>query len=84
MFSTRGSSCIKPQKTAKNPQRMSKMKPFINNYNWKEISFPSHVKHWKKFESYNKSIALNVLILENNKEKIKRIFQSIILTVKTN
>ena len=28
-------------------------------YNWKEINFPSHKKDWKKFESGNKSIALN-------------------------
>ena len=26
----------------KDPQRRSKIKPFIDQYNWKEISFPSH------------------------------------------
>ena len=25
----------------KNPQRITKVKPFINKYNWKEINFPS-------------------------------------------
>ena len=26
------------------PERISKIKPFINNYNWKDIEFPSHSK----------------------------------------
>ena len=26
------------------PERISKTKPFINNYNWKDIEFPSHSK----------------------------------------
>ena len=26
----------------KDPQRISKIKPFIDQYNWKEIDFPSH------------------------------------------
>ena len=28
----------------KDPQRISKIKPFIGQYNWKEIDFPSHRK----------------------------------------
>ena len=42
-------------------QRVNKVKPFIDQYNWKDINFPSHVDDWKKFELNNKSIALNVL-----------------------
>ena len=34
-----------------NSGRISKLKPFISNYNWKEIEFPSHSKDWEKFES---------------------------------
>ena len=34
-----------------NPERISKIKPFIDQYNWKEIDFPSHREDWKKFES---------------------------------
>ena len=37
-----------------NPKRISKIKPFIDQYNWKEIDFPSHRKDWKNFESNNK------------------------------
>ena len=36
--------------------------PDIDQYNWKEIDFPSHKKDWKKFELNNKSIALNILM----------------------
>ena len=32
------------------PERISKLKPFINNYNWKGIVLPSHSKDWRKFE----------------------------------
>ena len=28
------------------PERISKTKPFIDQYNWKEIDFPSHSKEW--------------------------------------
>ena len=38
--------------------------------NWKEIIFPSHKKDWKKFESNNKSIAIDILFAENNKDEI--------------
>ena len=33
----------------KDPQRISNIRPFIDQYNWKEIYFPSHSKDWKKF-----------------------------------
>ena len=36
-----------------NPERISKINPFIDQYNWKEIT----EKDWKKFESNNKSIS---------------------------
>ena len=45
-------------------QRISKTKPFINQYNWKEIDFPAQpLNNWKRFESNNKSIALNVFYI---------------------
>ena len=37
-------------KIKKNPQRISKIKPFIDQYNWKDIDFPAMSKYWKKFE----------------------------------
>ena len=37
------------KKNKSHPERILKIKPFIDQYNWKEIDFPSHSKHWKKF-----------------------------------
>ena len=50
-------------KIGDNPERVSKVKPFINQYDWSQINFPSHINDWKKFElnTLNKSTALNVL-----------------------
>ena len=58
------------------PERTSKIKPFIDKYNWKEIDFPSHGKDWKKFESNNKSIALNILYVPHNTEKIRHAYKT--------
>ena len=59
-----------------NPERKSKNKPFINQYNWKEINFLSHKKDWKKLESNNKSIALNILYVPYNTDEIPVIFHN--------
>ena len=48
-------------KINRDPQRISKIKPFIDQYNWNDIDFPSTGKDWKKFELNNESIALNIL-----------------------
>ena len=32
----------------KNPERITKIKIFINKYNWEEINFPSGKDEWKK------------------------------------
>ena len=52
------------------PERISKLKPFINSYIWKDIEFPSHSKDWRKFESNNKTIALNILYVPCNAKHI--------------
>ena len=33
-----------------NPERISKLKLYINRYNWQGIEFPVGPKDWKKFE----------------------------------
>ena len=43
-----------------NPERISKLKKYINQYNWKDTKFPSDKENWKKFEQNDKDIALNV------------------------
>ena len=35
------------------PERISNLKAFFDQYNWKEIDFPSHSKGWKKFVQNN-------------------------------
>ena len=50
------------------PERISNIKPFIDQYNWKGIDFPAGIKDWKKFERNNKTIALNILTVLHNKQ----------------
>ena len=47
-------------------ERISKLKPYINKYNWEGIDFPAGPKEWIKFEKNNKIIALNVLYIPRN------------------
>ena len=56
-----------------NPESISKIRPFIDQYIWKEIDFPSHRKDWEKFESNNKSIALNILYVPHNTKEIRHL-----------
>ena len=49
-----------------NPERISKLKPYINRYNWEGIGFSAGPKDWKKFERNNRTIALNILFLPQN------------------
>ena len=41
------------------PQRITKIRSFINKYNWYEKNFPSEKNDWKNFEKINVAIALN-------------------------
>ena len=56
------------------PERISKPKPFINNYNWKDIEFPSRSKDLKKSERNNKTLALNILYVPYNTKQIKQAY----------
>ena len=57
------------------PERMSKIKSFIDQYNWKDIDFQAMGKDWKKFES-NNEIALNILYVPHNIKKINIAYKS--------
>ena len=59
---------------------MTKIKPFIDEYNWEEINFPSEKDDWKKFEKNNITITLNVLYAKKN--YILLIFQNMTQIVK--
>ena len=58
------------QTTGSYPQRISKLKPYINKYNWKWIEFPAVSKEWQKFEQNNNTVALNILHVKYNTKKI--------------
>ena len=59
-----------------NPERISKLKPYIDKYNWKGIDFPTGQKDWIKFEQNNKTIALNKLFIPHNTETIRIAYRS--------
>ena len=63
-------------KIKKDPQRVSNIKPFIDQYNWNDIDFPSTGKDWKKIELNNESTALNILYVPHNKGKIHLAYKS--------
>ena len=48
------------------PERISKLKPYINRYNWEGIEFRAGPKDWIKFEQNNKTIALNILFIQHS------------------
>ena len=55
-------AALNHQNIDRHPERISNLKPFINNYKWKDKEFPSHSKDWKKFEQSNVTIALKYYI----------------------
>ena len=64
------------EKIKRDHQRISKIKTFIDQYNWNEIDFPSTGKDWKKIELNNTSITLNILYVPHNTEKICHAYKS--------
>ena len=63
-------------KIDKNPQRISRIKLFIENYNWNDINFPVTKKDWNRFEVNNKNVALNILYVPFNTKKIEIAYKS--------
>ena len=54
----------------KNPHRIKKLIPYISNYNWEDIKFPTGQKAWKTFERNNNDIALNVFSAHTTDKKL--------------
>ena len=57
-------------------ERISKIRPFIDQHNWKDIDFPAMSKDWKKFELNNSEITLNILYVPRNTKKINIAYKS--------
>ena len=70
------SDALNYQNIETHPERISKLKPYINKYNWEGIEFPAGPKDWKKFEQNNKTIALNILFVPHNTETIRVAYRS--------
>ena len=48
----------------KDPQRVSNLRKFTDNYNWSGLKFPVSIENVKDFEM-NNDISINVLSVEN-------------------
>ena len=71
------------QNIGNHPERISNIKPFIDQYNWEGIEFPAGIKDWKRFKRNNKTIALNILFVTQNEKTINLAHKSdIIVNVK--
>ena len=57
------------------PERISNIKPFIDQCNWEDINFPSGIRDCEKFEG-NNDIALNILYAPPNKKEINIAYES--------
>ena len=76
MLSTCCFSRIKSGKK-KNPQRITKIKPFIDKCNWNRINQPSEKDQWKKSEKNNLTNVINTLYAKMRKYTLAT-FQNII------
>ena len=64
------------QNIENHPERISNIKPFIDQYNSEGIDFPSRIKDWKKFERNNKEVALKILFISHNTKTINLGYKS--------
>ena len=55
-----------------NPERISKLKPFIDNYNWNNIDFPAGHKDYCAFEKNNSDTAINILYVPYKTKEIRQ------------
>ncbi|XP_057316784.1 uncharacterized protein LOC130657804 [Hydractinia symbiolongicarpus] len=56
----------------RDPQRISKLRPYVDLYNWQGIEFPTSIKSIYKFEDNNQGIAVNVLYVTGKRIDILR------------
>ena len=64
------------QNIGNHPERISNIKPFVDQYNWKDIDFLAGIKVWKKFKRNNKTIALNIFSILHNTKTINLAYKS--------
>ena len=59
-----------------NPERISKLRQFLNNYNWDNICFPAGHKDYSAFEKNNSDIAISILYVPHNTKQIRQAYIS--------
>ena len=58
------------------PERISKLRPDINDYNCHGLEFPARPSDLRKFEKDNRSIARNILFVPNGTKDISLAYKS--------
>ena len=58
------------------PERISKLEPFINNYNWDNTDFPAGYKDYSTLEKNNSDIAINMLFVPYKNQEIRQVYIS--------
>ena len=58
------------------PERISKLNPYIDKHNCKELDFPAGPKECKKNERNNKTISVNILFIPHNAKTIRAAYKS--------
>ena len=61
---------------SKHLEKITEIKPFINQCKWKDINFPAEAKDWKKFVINNKTITFNISSSVSNREENKKVYIS--------
>ena len=67
MFSICYNSRVKLWRNGKTCWKITKIKLFINKYNWDGTNYPSEKNDWKKVKKTNVTNALNVLYVKEEK-----------------
>ena len=57
------------------PEIIKNVKPFIDQYDWSDINFPSDKTDWDLFERNNESVVLNILYVPHNTEQIRHAYK---------
>ena len=69
-------SALNYQNIDHHSERISKLKPFIDNYNWDSIDFPAGHKDSSAFEKNNSNIAINILYVPYKTKEIRQAYIS--------
>ena len=66
---------LKFEEIKKDSKRVMNIKPFIDNYNWEKVNYPSKIEDWKRFEKNYLTISLNLSYIIEKKMYVLLIFK---------